>query len=98
VRFGGEFRKALNETGFVEGQNVMVEYHWLDGQYDRLPALMAELVRSRVAVIVTPGFGTGALAAKAATTTIPIVFGVAEDPVKLAGLANVPGTEFSDGG
>jgi putative ABC transport system substrate-binding protein len=59
---------------------------------------MADLVRRQVAVIVTPGFGTGALAAKAATTTIPIVFGVAEDPVKLAGLANVPGTEFSDGG
>jgi len=50
VRDGGAFRKALNETGYVEGQNVMVEYHWLDGQYDRLPALMAELVRRRVAV------------------------------------------------
>src|SRR5262245_62333746 len=67
VRFGAEFRKALNEAGFVEGQNVMVEYHWLDGQYDRLPALMAELVRNRVAVIATPGFGAGARAAKAAT-------------------------------
>src|SRR5262245_9217820 len=68
VRFGAAFRKALNEAGYVEGHNVMVEYHWLDGQYDRLPALMADLVRSRVAVIVTPGFGDGALAAKAATT------------------------------
>ena len=64
VRDGGAFRKALNETGYVEGQNVMVEYHWLDGQYDRLPALMAQLVRRRVAVIATPGFGDGALAAK----------------------------------
>ena len=75
-------RKGLNETGYVEGQNVMVEYHWLEGRHDRLPAIMADLVRRRVAVITTPGFTPGAQAAKAATTTIPIVFGVGQDPVK----------------
>ena len=64
------FRKGLGETGYVEGQNVTVEYHWLEGQFDRLPALMTELVRRRVAMIVTPA-EAAALAAKAATTTIP---------------------------
>src|ERR1700730_10348701 len=83
TRYVTAFRKGLNETGTIEGQNATVEYHWLEGQYERLPSLMADLVRRRVAVITTPGSNPAALAANAATTTIPIVFGVGEDPVKL---------------
>ena len=83
ARFVAAFRKGLNETGYVEGQNVTVEYHFLDGQYDHLPALMADLVRRQVGVIATPGSNAGTLAAKAATGTVPIVFSVAEDPVQL---------------
>jgi putative ABC transport system substrate-binding protein len=90
------FQKGLGETGYIEGQNVTVEYHYLDGRYDRQPALMADLIRRRVAVIVSGGGEAIALAANEATSTIPIVSSSGDDPVKrglVAGLAR-PGAKL----
>ena len=96
-----EFRNGLSETGLTEGKDVVVEYHWLDGRYENVPAILGDAVSRHVAVIATPANTPGSLAVKAATSTIPVVFGVSEDPVAIglvASLArpggNATGVEF----
>jgi putative tryptophan/tyrosine transport system substrate-binding protein len=84
-----DFRRGLAETGFVEGQNVAIEYRWLEGHYDRIQEMVADLVRRRVAVIAIPNTTGSVLAAKAATQTIPIVFNIGSDPVAMGLVATL---------
>jgi putative ABC transport system substrate-binding protein len=96
-RYVSAFNAALAENGYVDGQNVVLDYQFLHGRFDALPALLAELVRRRVAVIATPASVAASLAAKAATATTPIVFGVNDNPVKLGLVASIarPGSNLT---
>jgi putative tryptophan/tyrosine transport system substrate-binding protein len=89
TRYLAAWRAGLAEIGYIEDQNVSIEYHWLEGRYDRLAALMADLVRRSAAVISLPGGSASALAAKVAASRIPIVFGGGDDPIKLGLVASL---------